>query len=294
MKICLSTETFADIPTDIAKEFDVKVIHSNVIMGEEVKTDGVDITAQDVFDYYDKTGSLTRTTAINEAQFSEYFTELLKDSDQVLHISFTSKSSATCEEAKKAAEKFEGKVVVVDSLTLSSAIALIVMKARDFINESSLASAQEIAQRLENEVIPNVQASFVVNTLTYLYKGGRCSGLTMLFANVLRIKPQIIVDHGEMRSLNRYRGTDAKIIEDYTKQLLEKFPNPDLERVYITYPSATPEMVEAAKRVLEERGFKTIIEGHAGATIATHCGPKTLGVLFINKEPVSWSKNKTN
>ncbi|MCD8209474.1 MAG: DegV family protein [Coprobacillus sp.] len=294
MKICLSTETFADIPDEIAQEFDVKVIHTNVIMGEEVKIDGVDITAQDVFDYYDQTGNLTRTTAINEAQFTEYFTELLKDSDQVLHISFTSKSSATCEEAKKAAEKFDGKVVVVDSLTLSSAIALIVMKARDFINENSEATAIEIAERLENEVIPNTQASFVVNTLTYLYKGGRCSGLTMLFANVLHIKPQIIVDHGEMRSLNRYRGADPKIIEDYTRQLLEQFPDPDLERVYITYPSATREMVEAARKVLEERGFKRIIEGHAGATIATHCGPKTLGVLFINKEPVSWSKNKSN
>ncbi len=292
MKLCLSAETFADIPDELVKEFDISIIHSNVIMGEEVKTDGVDIFAEDVFDYYDKTGNLTRTVAINEAQFAEYFAKLLEKYDEVIHISFTSKSSATCEEAKKAAEQFNGKVVVVDSLSLSSGIALIAMKARDFINENPNAHASEIAERLEKEVVPYTEASFVVNTLTYLYKGGRCSGLTMLIANVLHIKPQIVVDHGDMKSRSRYRGTDAKIISDYTKELLMQFPNPDLERVFITYPSATPEMVEAAKKLLTERGFKHIYEGHAGATISTHCGPKTLGVLFINKEPVDWSKKK--
>ncbi|MCD8195162.1 MAG: DegV family EDD domain-containing protein [Coprobacillus sp.] len=290
MKICLSTETFADLPEKLIKEFNVSIIHSSVIFGTEIKKDGLECNSQDVFDYYDKTGKLATTTAINEAEFDEYFENLLKEYDEVIHISFTSKSSLTCTNAISSSEKFGGKVQVVDSLSLSSGIALEVCKCRDLMKEHPDWDAKKLKECLE-DYRQYIQASFIVNTLTYLYKGGRVKGLTAVVANVLRIKPQIILVDGDMKTGHRYMGSkDAKIMEQYAKDIFTQFPNPDLDRVFITYPSASDETVETAVRMCKERGFKHIYKCFAGATISAHCGPKTIGILFASKDPVNWGK----
>ncbi len=290
MKICLSTETFADLPEKLIKKYDIKIIHSSVIFGNEIKKDGLECNSQDVFDYYDKTGKLATTTAINEAEFDEYFENLLKEYDEVIHISFTSKSSLTCSNAIASSEKYEGRVQVVDSLSLSSGIALIVLKCYDLMKEHPDWNAKKLKECLE-DYTKYVSASFIVNTLTYLYKGGRVKGLTAVVANVLRIKPQIILVDGDMKTGHRYMGSkDAKIVEQYIKDVFNQFPNPDLSRVFITYPSATDEMLDTAVKLCKERGFKEVYCCVAGATISAHCGPKTIGVLFSSLDPVKWGK----
>ena len=141
--------------------------------------------------------------------------------------------------------------------------------------------AKEIADRV-NARVPNVQASFVLKKLEYLYKGGRCSALSYFGANLLKIRPQIILKEGKMGPYKKYRGNMDKVVANYCKDTLEEFNNPDLSLGFVTYTTATEEMVNVARQSLIDRGFKTIYCTKAGATISSHCGENTLGILYIN------------
>lgn len=277
MKIAISTESTLDIPKELQKEFDISVIPFTVILGDKSGLDG-DITPLEIFDYVDKTGILPKTAAVNEYQYDKHFTKLLKNYDAVIHISLSSEISSSCMNAINAASILKN-VYVIDSKSLSTGIALLAIYARKLADQGI--EAEEIVERV-NKRVPYVQASFVINSLNYLYKGGRCSGLARFAALLFRIKPQIIVKDGKMAPYNKYRGRNEQTVEQYCKDTLEEFNNPDLSIAFVTHSHATPEMVEVAKKALKERGFKTIYETTAQATITSHCGPKTLGILFIN------------
>ena len=277
MKIAISTESTLDIPKELQKEFDISVIPFTVILGDRSGLDG-DITPLEIFDYVDKTGILPKTSAVNEYQYDKYFTKLLKNYDAVIHISLSSEISSSCMNAINAASILKN-VYVIDSKSLSTGIALLAIYARKLADQGI--EVEEIVKRV-NKRVPYVQASFVINSLNYLYKGGRCSGLARFAALLFRIKPQIIVKDGKMAPYNKYRGRNEQTVEQYCKDTLEEFNNPDLSIAFVTHSHATPEMVEVAKKALKERGFKTIYETTAQATITSHCGPKTLGILFIN------------
>ena len=277
MKIAISTESTLDIPKELQKEFDISVIPFTVILGDKSGLDG-DITPLEIFDYVDKTGILPKTSAVNEYQYDKYFTKLLKNYDAVIHISLSSEISSSCMNAINAASILKN-VYVIDSKSLSTGIALLAIYARKLADQGI--EVEEIVERV-NKRVPYVQASFVINSLNYLYKGGRCSGLARFAALLFRIKPQIIVKDGKMAPYNKYRGRNEQTVEQYCKDTLEEFNNPDLSIAFVTHSHATPEMVEVAKKALKERGFKTIYETTAQATITSHCGPKTLGILFIN------------
>ena len=277
MKIAISTESTLDIPKELQKEFDISVIPFTVILGDKSGLDG-DITPLEIFDYVDKTGILPKTSAVNEYQYDKYFTKLLKNYDAVIHISLSSEISSSCMNAINAASILKN-VYVIDSKSLSTGIALLAIYARKLADQGL--EVEEIVERV-NKRVPYVQASFVINSLNYLYKGGRCSGLARFAALLFRIKPQIIVKDGKMAPYNKYRGRNEQTVEQYCKDTLEEFNNPDLSIAFVTHSHATPEMVEVAKKALKERGFKTIYETTAQATITSHCGPKTLGILYIN------------
>ena len=239
--------------------------------------DGV-ITPQTIFDYVDKTGVLPRTSAINEAQFDDYFRGLLKEYDAVIHFSLSSEISSACNNAINAARELKG-VYVVDSRSLSTGIALEAIYASQLVKEGL--SPEEIVVKVKAR-IPANQTSFVLATVDYLYKGGRCSGLAKLGAQLFRIRPQILMQDGKMSPGKKYMGKQLGCVESYCKDTLAQFNNPDLSLVFLTHSMATPDMVEAAKKQLEERGFKRIIVTTAGATITSHCGPKCLGILYLN------------
>ena len=277
MKICISAESTIDLPQEILDEFSIKTIPFTVVLGTESGFDGV-ITPQTIFDYVDKTGVLPRTSAINEAQFDEYFRALLKDYDAVIHFSLSSEISSACNNAFNAAKELKG-VYVVDSRSLSTGIALEAIYASILVKEGL--SPEEIIAKVQ-ERIPFNQTSFVLATVDYLYKGGRCSGLAKLGAQLFRIRPQIIMADGKMAPGKKYLGKQLGCVESYCKDTLEQFNNPDLSLVFLTHSMATPDMVEAAKKQLEARGFKRIIITTAGATITSHCGPKCLGILYLN------------
>ena len=278
MKIAISAESTLDLSKELIKQYDVHVIPFTVLLGEEAYLDG-DITSQDIFDYVDKNKILPRTSAVNEFQYREYFTSVLEEGyDAIIHISLSSEISTSCSQAIKAATKFDN-VYVIDSRSLSTGIALEVIYAAKLIKKGL--KPQEIVEKVKAR-IPYVQASFVIQTLEYLHKGGRCSGLLRFGAAILRIKPQIIVSDGKMAPAKKYIGRKSQVIEAYCRDTLEQFANPDLSVAFVTHTLATPEMVAVAIDALRKRGFKTIYETKAGATITSHCGPQTIGILFIN------------
>ena len=278
MKIAISAESTLDLSKELIKQYDVHVIPFTVLLGEEAYLDG-DITSQDIFDYVDKNKILPRTSAVNEFQYREYFKGLLDQGyEAIIHISLSSEISTSCSQAIKAATKFDN-VYVIDSRSLSTGIALEVIYAAKLIKKGL--KPQEIVEKVKAR-IPYVQASFVIQTLEYLHKGCRCSGLLRFGAAILRIKPQIIVSDGKMAPAKKYIGRKSQVIEAYCRDTLEQFANPDLSVAFVTHTLATPEMVAVAIDALRKRGFKTIYETKAGATITSHCGPQTIGILFIN------------
>ena len=277
MKIAISTESTLDLPKELQKQYGINTIPFTVILGDKSGYDG-EITPEEIFAYVDETGILPKTAAVNEFQFDKYFTSLLRTHDAVIHISLSSGISSACENAIKAASLLKN-VYIVDSQSLSSGIALLAIYARKLADKGL--APEEIVEKLQKR-IPYVQASFVINSLNYLYKGGRCSGVAKFAAALFRIKPQIIVKDGKMSPQKKYHGKCEKCVQEYCEDTLEQFNNPDLSIAFVTHSHATDEMRQIAYEALKKRGFKLIYDTVAQATITSHCGPKTLGILYIN------------
>ncbi|MBQ9734927.1 MAG: DegV family EDD domain-containing protein [Clostridia bacterium] len=277
MKIAVSVESTNDLIKELLKEYDIKVIPYQIVLGEKTFKDG-EIATEELFAYVDDNGVLPKTNAINEYEYTEYFESLKKDYDAVVHVCLSSGLSSSCSNAIRAAQKLKN-VFVVDSLSLSTGIGLLAIYARELVNQGYLAA--DVAKMVEQRV-NKLQVSFVIERLDYLYKGGRCNALSLLGANLLKIRPRIVVKNGKMGSDKKYRGTMGKVVNKYCIEVLEEFNTPDLDKVFITYTTATPEMVAAARRAVTDAGFKHIYETHAGCTIASHCGGNTLGILYFN------------
>lgn len=281
MRIAITAETTIDLPKELLDEFDIKTIASSVILGDKEYKDG-EISTTQIFEFADENKILPKTSAINSAQYTEFFNEVLKEYDAIIHIALSSKISSMCNNAKASASEMHN-VYVIDSKTLSTGIALLAIKARKLASEGL--DVSEVYNRI-NELVPKVQASFVIKKLDYLYKGGRCSAVSYFGANLMKIRPQIIVKDGSMGVHKKYIGKYERVILNYSKDVLEEFNDADLDVAFITYTTATDEMVEIAKKAVEEKGFKNIYVTNAGATISSHCGENTLGVLFITNKVI--------
>lgn len=277
MKIAITAESTIDLPKEILDEYEIKTLPFTVILGEQEFQDG-QVTSTDIFKFVEEHKILPKTSAINKERYKEFFQKQLENANAVIHVSLSSQISSSCQNAKDAAAELDG-VFVVDSLSLSTGIALLAIYAKKLADKGL--KADEIFEKVSARV-PYVQASFVIERLDYLYKGGRCSALAYFGANLMHIRPQILVKDGKMGSYKKYRGAMDKVVKNYCADTLAEFSNPDLDLAFVTYTTATPEMVAEAKAALENRGFKTILETRAGGTIASHCGEHTLGILYIN------------
>ncbi len=282
MKIAISAETTVDLTKELLAEYNIEIIPYSIQLGNRFADDG-DITSEEIISYVNQTGVLPKTSAINEFQYNEHFEKLLKNYDAVVHFCLSSGASCACSNAKSAAEKLEN-VYVIDSKSLSTGIALLAIYARELANEGAL--AKEIYEKCQARV-PFVQASFVLKRLDYLHKGGRCSSLTLLGANVLKIRPQIVLRDGKMVSGKKYRGNYNHIVKSYCDDVLNEFSNPDLKHGFVTYTTADDEVVQTAINFLKDRGFENIHVTRAGATITSHCGEDCLGILYLNDGGVS-------
>lgn len=281
MNIAISAESTLDLTKALIEEFEISVIPFTVILGEKEVLDGV-VTSEEIFEYVDQSKKLPHTSAINEYQYHEYFEKLLENHDAVVHFCLSSKISVTCNNAMTAAKEFGGKVIVIDTLSLSTGIALQAIYAR------KLARAGKTPEEIEKAVksrIPYDQTSFSLESVNFLYKGGRCSMLSMIGANVLKLKPDILMLEGSMKPGQKRRGPMKKVCVEYATEILEEYNNYDPELVFITYSSAPEDVVAAVREVLHKKGFKRIEETRAGATITTYCGPHCLGILYMNDGP---------
>lgn len=282
MKIAISAESTIDLTEELIKKYDIKIVPFTILLGEETKLD-TDLNCEEIFEYTEKTKTLPKTSAVNEYQYEEHFNNILKDYEFVIHLSLSSEMSSACSNAKKVAENLKN-VFVIDTKTLSTGIALLAIYARELADKGE--SPEKIVELVKKRV-SYVQASFVLKRLDYLYKGGRCSSLQFFGANLLKLRPQIIVKDGKMGSAKKYRGNMDVVVENYCKDVLREFYRADKKLAFLTYTTATEGMLANAKSVLENAGFKTIYVTQAKATIASHCGENTLGILFINDKGVN-------
>ena len=277
MKIAISAESTCDLPQEIIEKNDIKIIPYTIILGDDMITDGPGVPEK-IFKFVEETKELPKTSAINEMQYKEYFESILKDYDAVVHIALSSGITSSTSHAISASEKMKN-VYVVDSKSLSTGIALLTLYAKQL--EQKGEDAETIAKKVQ-ERVPFVQASFVVERLDYLYKGGRCSGLAYFGANLLKIRPQLVLKDGLIKPAKKYRGKMEKVVANYCEDTLAEFNNADKSIGFVTYTTATPEMIANAKDALKKAGFKEIYETVAGGTITSHCGEHVLGILYIN------------
>lgn len=278
MKIKITAESTIDLTKELLDEYKISTLPFTVILGDNEYKDG-EITSKDIFDFVEENKILPKTAAINEEQYKEFFSEMRKENDAVVHICLSSKISCAHQNAVAAASQLEN-VYVVDSKSLSTGIALLAIYASKLASEGVL-SAKEIFEKVSARV-PSVQASFVIKKLDYLYKGGRCSALTLVGSKFLKIRPQILLENGSMGVHKKYMGKMEGAIAKYVDDCIEEFNTPDLSVAFVTYTTATEGMIENAKAALKARGFEKIYETAAGATITSHCGENTLGILYLN------------
>ncbi len=277
MKIAISAESTVDLTKEILSEYDIKTVPFTVTLGERSAPDG-EITGEEIIKYVSETKKLPKTCAVNEEQYKEHFGELLKEYDAVVHFSLSEKLSSACLNAKSAANGFKN-VFVIDTESLSTGIALLCIYGRRLANEGL--SPREVYEKCL-ERVPFVQASFELKRVDYLYKGGRCGVLAFLGANLLRIRPQILVKNGKLVSGRKYRGKYEHVVKNYCADVLEEFDTPDLSVAFVTYTTAADEIVKYAVDLLKERGFKTVYATRAGGAVTSHCGEDCLGILYIN------------
>ena len=278
--IIISSDSTADLGY-LFKEHNIPVMPLAVTIAGEEYFDGVDIDAQMIFDNYDKNHVLPKTAARAVSDYEEFFTSLTSGGNEVIHFSISSDLSVSNSNALEAAKNV-ANVHVIDTRSLSTGSGLLVLKAVEYAQAGL--SASEIVDKV-NVLVPKVQASFVVDTMEYLHKGGRCGGVSLFFARSFRIHPQIIVKDGKMVVGQKFTGKMRSCLEKYVVATLKTFDKPDTSRIFITHSYADPEDVEMIKSLIKESrpDFKEIIDTHAGCTITSHCGKGTLGILFINE-----------
>lgn len=278
MKIVISAESTIDLPKELLDKYNIKTTPFTINLGDELIEDHFGVS-KEIFEFVDKSKKLPKTSAVSPDQFKTHFENLKKDYDAIVHVSLSSLISSAYNNACMVAKEMEN-VYVVDSKSLSTGIALLAIKGKDLIDEGK--DAKEIFETLQ-ALTPKVEASFVLERLNYLHKGGRCSALALLGANILKIKPQIILSDGRMIVGKKYMGNMTKVVDKYIDDLLDSNPNPILEHVFITHSSPMPEAEKILTEKLKNRGFKYIHNTLAGGTISSHCGPNCIGVLFLNK-----------
>jgi DegV family protein with EDD domain len=280
MNIKIISDSTCDLsPAQIAQH-NITVIPLIVIKDDQEYRDGVTITAADVFAHVAAGGNLCSTAALNYGIYQEYFEKYASEYDGVVHISLGSGFSSSYQNACLAADEFDN-VIAIDSMNLSTGQGHVVLEACRLAKE--VESLAELKEKLD-AFTPRVEASFLVDKLNYLAKGGRCSAVAALGANLLNLKPCIEVKNGKMSVVKKYRGSYAKCLASYVKDRLDSREDIIRNELFLTYTTVTDECRTAVVNAIEQYGnFENVYETQAGCTVSCHCGPDTLGILFVRK-----------
>lgn len=278
--IMITGDSTCDLSQELKERYLIETVPLYVNFGEESRRDGVDVQPDDIYAYYDHNGKLPTTSATTPADYMEFFSRKAREGDAVIHFNISSGFSAAYNNACLAAKEFSN-VYVVDSKNLSTGTALLMLRACDLAKEG--VAAAKIAEEM-GRLRDKVRASFIIDKLEYLWKGGRCSGVTALGANLLRLKPCIEVEDGNMKVGKKFRGKLGDVLEEYVENRLKGRADLALDRIFITHAGIAQEHIDRVRRKVEEfADFGEILVTRAGCTISNHCGPNTLGILFITK-----------
>lgn len=280
--ILISSDSTADL-NELFAERGVAVLPLAVVLGGESYDDGVTVMPEDIYKFVEENKVLPKTAARSKQEHLEFFESVLKDpEDELIHFTISGELSVTATNAIAAAQEFNGRVRVIDGKSLSTGTGLLVLYACD-LRDSGQYTAEQICDMVTAR-IPAVEASFFVETMEYLHKGGRCSGLTSFIATALKIKPSLLLKEGKIVVGKKYRGKAKMIAKQYADNIFEMFPNPDLKRVFVTYTVGTdPEVIQILKdAVMEKAKFEEVHETTASSTVTSHCGKGTIGILYIN------------
>lgn len=280
--IILSADSTCDLGDELRARYNVQYYPFHVILDGETYADGVDLMPDQIYEVYREKKILPKTAAINTAEYVEYFKQWTDQGYEVIHFTLGSGLSATYNNCRLAAQELPG-VYAIDSRNLSTGSGLLVIEAAERIAAGM--PAAQIAEEVQ-ALASHSQASFIIDTLEFLYKGGRCSALAMLGANMLQLKPCIEVDNssGAMNVGKKYRGSLEKALSQYVKDKLEGRTDIRSDRIFITHSGISQERIDLVKKLVKQYGdFKEIFVTRAGCTISSHCGPNTLGVLFMTK-----------
>lgn len=280
MRIKIISDSTCDLPKSLIEKYDIGIFPLTVIKNGENFRDNVTITPAEIFAHVAAGGDLCSTTAGNAAEYQELFAKYADQYDGIVHINLGSGFSSSYQNACLAAMDFDN-VIVIDSQNLSTGQGHIVIKAAQLAENCT--SLSELRDEIETYV-PRVEASFVLDQLKYMVKGGRCSSAAALGANLLNLKPCIEIRNGKMSVVKKYRGSYAKCLANYVKDRLADRKDLETDLLFITYtPVSDSDLAAVRDAVAQHSSFETVIESEAGCTISCHCGPGTLGVLFIRK-----------
>lgn len=284
-KIKLTCDSTCDLGDALVKKYNITVLPLVVTMDDKGYRDGIDVTPDDIYAFFEKTGKLAKSTAANPIDYQEFFEQNIVGYDAVIHFCISSEMSTTYRNACIAAEEV-GNVFVIDTKNLSTGSGLLVLKAYD-LAESGCAP-EEIVQKI-NELVPKTDASFVIDSLHYLFKGGRCSALSAMGANLLKLKPCIEVRNGAMGVGKKYRGKFETVLKDYVKDCLANAGDMDLRRIFVTHAGCDENLVAQIADLVKTLvpAAEEVLVTRAGCTVSVHCGPDTLGVLFIRKNDIA-------
>ena len=278
-KVKIISDSTCDLSEELLIQYDIAVLPHPIVRDGELLQDNVSITPDDIYAHYERTGRLCTTSAPNAYDYEQFWRPWLDEGYEIVHFTISSEMSTAYNQAVLAAEE-TGHVYPVDSRSLSTGIGLLVLEACDLRDQGL--SAEEIAARVREDSA-KCQASFLVDVIEYLWKGGRCSSVAAIGANLLKLKPRIDVQNGKMLSTKKYRGKTTKCFASYADDLLKGKDNIRQNRIFITHSGIDEDIIQLVQDKIRQwqPGVEHIYVTRAGGTISCHCGPGTLGILYM-------------
>ena len=279
LKVVITADSASDIPKDVADRYGIEIMPMNVIIDGAEKKDGVDITASEIFDYVDNTGKIPKTSAVPPAEYEEFFEKFTKDGKAVVHLSFCSELSSTCRNAKMAASTMEN-VYVIDTLNLGGGIALLAVKGCEMRDEGL--GAHEIHEKLMN-LVQNTKVSYLLDSIDFLRRSGRCSAAKAFGANLFSVKPCAAMVNGKIEVVKKYIGKSKAVRLQYAGEQLENVDNIDLSTAFVYHSGIDKSELSEIAKLLKIKGFEQVITAFTGCMISLHSGRKAVGIHFLQK-----------
>lgn len=279
--IKIVADSTCDLSKELVEKYNIQIVPLHILLDEKEYLDGIDITPDEIYAWADANEKTPKTSAVGFEEAEKILVQIKDTDDEMILFTISGKMSTTVNVFHMVAEELEitDKVSIIDSRNLSTGIALMVLKAATMAQEGK--TRAEIQTAIE-AVKDSIRASFVVDTLTYLHRGGRCSSIEALAGGVLKLHPKIVVAEGSMGADKKYRGKMHKVILDYVKDMEADLKKADKSRVFITHSGCDQAIIDSVHAYLEELNhFDEILVTRAGGVISSHCGPGTLGVLYI-------------